>query len=248
MTTDTRRAELRRAFDDFAHSRDRAVRDRLVEEHLGIAVHLARRFSGRGEALDDLVQVASLALVGAVERFDPGRGVEFSTFATRTILGELKRHFRDRGWFVRAPRRVQELYLQVGEAAAALNQELGRSPTIDEIAARVGAREDDVIEALEAGQAYRAGSLDAVGPDGETLHARIGHDDLGFGHAEDRVALAPALALLPRRERTIVELRFVDGLIQLQIAERMGISQMHVSRLLAKSLQAMRDVCAPASA
>ena len=171
-TSDSRRAVLRQLFVEYAQSRDRALRDRLVEEHLGIAVHLARRFSGRGEALDDLVQVASLAVVGAVERFDPTRGVEFSTFATRTVLGELKRHFRDKGWFVRAPRRVQELYLQVGEASAALNQELGRSPTIHEIAGRIGAREDDVIEALEAGQSYRAGSLDAVGPDGEALETR----------------------------------------------------------------------------
>ena len=233
-------AELRRAFVAFAHSCDQDVRDALVAQHLGIAVHLARRFTGRGEPFDDLVQVASLALVGAVDRFDPDRGVEFSTFATRTILGELKRHFRDKGWFVRAPRRVQELYLNVKDAASSLDQELGRSPTIPEIAARVGAGEDDVIEALEAGRGYRAGSLDAVGPDGDTLADRVGRPDPGFSEAEDRTLLAPALARLPRRERAIVEWRFVDGLTQLEIAERLGISQMHVSRLLAKVLAQLR--------
>ena len=234
------RSEWRELFAEFAESRDVVLRDRLVEGHLGIAVHLARRFAGRGEQLDDLIQVASVALLGAVERFDPSRGIEFSTFATRTILGELKRHFRDKGWFVRAPRRVQELYLNIGEANNALSQRLGRSPTIREISGAVGASEDDVIEALEAGHGYRAASLDAPGPEGETLADRVGNPDAALVASEDRLFLDPALKRLPARQRAIVEMRFVDGLTQLQIAERIGISQMHVSRLLKKSLEALR--------
>ncbi|HTT86067.1 MAG TPA: SigB/SigF/SigG family RNA polymerase sigma factor [Acidimicrobiales bacterium] len=238
--TDDGRAELREAFVAFARTRDPEVRARLVEAHLGLAGHLARRFAGRGEPHDDLVQVGSVALVKAVDRFDPDRGVEFSTFATRTILGELKRHFRDKGWFVRAPRRVQELYLQIGQVTSTLTQELGRSPTIRETAGAANASEDDVIEALEAGQAYRSGSLDAVGPEGEALGERLGEDDAGFRAAEDRAFLLPALAALPERERVIVHLRFVEGLTQSEIARRVGVSQMHVSRLLGRSIQSLR--------
>jgi RNA polymerase sigma-B factor len=239
-TTRASRPDWRDVFVEFAQTRDVALRDRLVEGHVGIAIHLARRFAGRGEPTDDLVQVASMALLGAVERFDPSRGIEFSTFATRTILGELKRHFRDKGWFVRAPRRVQELYLNIGETTNALSQRLGRSPTIREIAGAVGASEDDVIEALEAGHGYRAASLDAPGPEGETLADRVGKPDPELGASEDRLFLGPALERLPARQRAIVEMRFVGGLTQLQIAERIGISQMHVSRLLKKSLEALR--------
>ncbi|HTZ07870.1 MAG TPA: SigB/SigF/SigG family RNA polymerase sigma factor [Acidimicrobiales bacterium] len=244
MSDDVQRLALRDAFVEFSRTRDTSVRERLIEAHLGLANHLARRFTGRGEPFDDLLQVASLALVKAVDRFDPERGVEFSTFATRTILGELKRHFRDKGWFVRAPRRVQELYLQVGHEVGALTQELGRPPTIAEIAAAAGVGEDDVIEALEAGQAYRSGSLDAVGPEGDALADRLGSEDAALGGAEDRVFLSPALDLLPARERTIVRLRFVEGLTQSEIAKHIGISQMHVSRLLNRSLDVLRRAIA----
>jgi RNA polymerase sigma-B factor len=208
---------------------------------MGLAGHLARRFSGRGEPYDDLLQVGSLALVKAVDRFDPERGVEFSTFATRTIMGELKRHFRDRGWFVRAPRRVQELYLQIGEAISTLTQELGRSPTIREMASATGVGEDDVIEALEAGQGYRSGSLDVVGPEGETFGERIGSDDKALEDAERRAFLLPALDQLPARDRFILRLRFVDGLTQSEIAKQVGMSQMHISRLLSRSLEILRE-------
>src|SRR5579863_1553884 len=177
MVDETQRAHLRQAFADFARSRDDQLRAELIEAHLGLAGHLARRFAGRGEPHDDLFQVASMALVKAVDRFDPSMGVEFSTFATRAILGELKRHFRDKSWFVRAPRRLQELYLRVGEVTGALGQELGRSPTIGEIARAVDASEDDVIEALEAGHGYRAASLDAPLPEGDTLAERVGSAD-----------------------------------------------------------------------
>ena len=203
-------------------------------------MHLARRFTGRGEPEDDLVQVASMALVGAVERFDPSLGVEFSTFATRTILGELKRHFRDKGWFVRAPRRVQELYLAVGDVTGRLGQQLGRSPTIGEIARALDASEDDVIEALEAGHAYRAASLDAPQAEGDTMAERVGTADPQFAVSDDRLFLAPALDQLPARERAIVEMRFLGGMTQSQIAAHVGISQMHVSRLLKRSLDTFR--------
>jgi RNA polymerase sigma-B factor len=235
------KAELRQAFETYARTRAPDVRDHLIEAHLGLAAHLARRFAGRGEPYDDLVQVASMALVKAVDRFDPERGVEFTTFATRTVLGELKRHFRDRGWFVRAPRRVQELYLQVGQVVGTLTQELGRSPTIREIAAGAGVGEDDIIEALEAGQGYRSGSLDVVGPEGDTFGERLGADDEALTDAERRAYLSPALDQLPPRDRFILKLRFVDGLTQSEIAKHVGMSQMHISRLLSRSLQSLRE-------
>jgi RNA polymerase sigma-B factor len=236
-----RREEVKEDFATYASTRDNDVRTRLIEAHLGLAEHLARRFMHRGEAYDDLVQVSSLALVKAVDRFDPERGVEFTTFATRTIIGELKRHFRDRGWAVRAPRRIQELYLHIGQAIATLSQEKGRSPSIKEIAISTGATEDEVIEALEAGQGYRSASLDAPGPDGEALGSRLGVNDAAFSDAEHRAALSPHLARLPERDRQILILRFVEGLTQSEIADRIGISQMHVSRLLSRSLTALRS-------
>ena len=216
------------------------MRDELVTEHLGLAHQLARRFSNRGETYDDLVQVASMAIIKSVDRFDPGRGVAFSTFATRTVIGELKRHFRDRGWAVRAPRRIQELYLELGHAISSLSQELGRSPTIAELAATTGATEEAVLEALEAGQGYRTASIDVPDRQEEALANRIGADDAKFAGVDDRSVLAPALAKLPERERAILGLRFVDGLTQSEIAKRIGVSQMHVSRLLASSLEQLR--------
>lgn len=240
------RDELRALFVEFAARRDEGVRATLIEAHIGLAEHLARRFTHRGEPYDDLVQVSSLGLIKAVDRFDPERGVEFTTYATKTILGELKRHFRDKGWAIRAPRRVQELYLHLGQAIGQLSQELGRSPTIKELAHETGASEDDVIEALEAGQAYRSASLDGAGPDEEGLGARLGVEDERFGDAEWRAVLLPHLEELAPRDREILRLRFVDGLTQSEIASRIGISQMHVSRLLTRSLNALRQACAGA--
>ncbi|HLX89247.1 MAG TPA: SigB/SigF/SigG family RNA polymerase sigma factor [Acidimicrobiales bacterium] len=240
------RNELRALFTEFAEHRDEAVRATLIEAHVGLAEHLARRFTHRGEPYDDLVQVGSLGLIKAVDRFDPERGVEFTTYATKTILGELKRHFRDKGWAIRAPRRIQELYLHLGQAIAQLSQDLGRSPTIKELAQETGASEDDVIEALEAGQAYRSASLDGAGPDEESLGARLGEEDSGFGDAEWRAVLLPHIGTLAPRDREILFMRFVGGLTQSEIADRIGISQMHVSRLLTRSLQALRQACASA--
>lgn len=240
------RDELRALFVEFAHGRDETVRATLIESHIGLAEHLARRFTHRGEPYDDLVQVSSLGLIKAVDRFDPERGVEFTTYATKTILGELKRHFRDKGWAIRAPRRVQELYLHLGQAVGQLSQELGRSPTIRELAVHTDASEDDVIEALEAGQAYRSASLDSAGPDEEGLSSRLGVDDENFGDAEWRAVLSPHLETLSERDRRIIRLRFSEGLTQSEIASRIGISQMHVSRLLSRSLQLLRQACLPA--
>jgi RNA polymerase sigma-B factor len=243
------RNELRAKFDEFATSRDETLRDQLVSAHLGLAEYLARRFANRGEPLDDLVQVASIGLVKAVDRFDPERAVEFSTYATHTIVGELKRHFRDKGWAVRAPRRLQELYLRLGQAVAELSQQLGRSPTVAELARELGSSEEEVLEATEAGQAYRFASLDAPapGPDDEgsaTLASQLGEYDATMAAAEDRAALSPLLANLPEREQRILYLRFFQGLTQSEIATQLGISQMHVSRLLARSLSQLRSVAA----
>jgi RNA polymerase sigma-B factor len=235
-----RRQELREQFATYAVTREPALRDELVSAYLGLAEYLARRFANRGEPLDDLVQVASLGLLKALDRFDPDRGVEFSTYATHTIVGELKRHFRDKGWSIRAPRRMQELYLRLGKVVASMGQELGRSPTIAELAMEVKVSEEEVLEALEAGQAYRTASLDVATEEGESLATRLGGEDPSLEDAERRATLSPLLAQLLPRERLILQLRFFDGLTQSEIANRLQISQMHVSRLLARSLAQLR--------
>jgi RNA polymerase sigma-B factor len=230
-------------FEAYRRTGDRRLRDDLVEEHAPLAQFLARRFANRGEPIDDLVQVALVGLLKAVERFDPGRGLQFSTFATPTILGELKRHFRDRGWAVRVPRRIQELHLQLGRIVASLGQEQGRSPTPREVAERAGVSEEEVLEAMEAGSLYRLVSLDGPATrddEASELVSGLGEDDPEFEQIERRAELDVMLGALPDRERRIVELRFFDGLTQSEIAERVGVSQMHVSRLLARSLEMLR--------
>ncbi|HLK46147.1 MAG TPA: SigB/SigF/SigG family RNA polymerase sigma factor [Acidimicrobiales bacterium] len=228
---------------EYARTRDQRLRDELITIHVGLVEQLAKRFANRSEPLDDLVQAGSIGLIKAVEGFDPDLGFEFAAYATKTIVGELKRHFRDKGWSVRAPRRVQELYLNLGQIVEELSQRLGRSPTVRELATETGVSEDAVLEALEAGHAYRSTSLDSPGPEGETLGNRLGTDDLEFDKAEDRAVLLPHLAALPARERLILKLRFVDDLTQSEIAARVGLSQMHVSRLLARSLAMLHDAC-----
>jgi RNA polymerase sigma-B factor len=235
----------REQFVEFAQTRDEQLRNKLVESHLELAHRLARRFVNRGENYEDLVQVASLALLKAVERFDPERGVDFSTFATQTVIGELKRHLRDRGWSIRAPRRVQELYLALGPATELLTQSNGRPPTIAELAEAMDSNEEAVLEAIEAGQSYRVSSIDAPGRQDGALSTRLGQVDAGIAGAEDRLLLAISLADLTERERTILRLRFADGLTQSAIAERIGLSQMHVSRLLATSLAKLRKALGP---
>jgi RNA polymerase sigma-B factor len=227
-------------FRRYRRSRDRDLRNALVQEHAGLAEALARRMTGRGEPFDDLRQVAMVGLLKAVERFDPDRGVRFTSFATPTILGELKRHFRDRGWAVRVPRRVQELHLAIRDTTATLTQELGRPPKPAEIAARAGFAEEDVIESMEAGGMYRLASLDgSTERDEWEPSAWVGAHDAGLQAVEDRMTLETLLALLPDREREIMRLRFFEGHTQSQIAAEVGVSQMHVSRLINRSIDTL---------
>jgi RNA polymerase sigma-B factor len=220
------------------------ARARLIELYLPLAKYLAQRFRNRGEPLDDLVQVANLGLVKAVDGFDPDRGVAFPGYAIPMITGELKRHFRDKCWDVRVPRRVQEIRLQISRVTEELTHALGRSPTVADLAARLAATEEEVIEGLEAGRAYRSLSLEApVHGTGEGVTALgdlLGDTDRDLEQAETREALRPLLARLPARERKIVTLRFFGNLTQSQIAAEVGISQMHVSRLLAGALNKLR--------
>ncbi len=237
------RDDLRRKFREYADTKDPALREELVTAHIGLAEYLARRFTNRGEPLDDLVQVAATGLIKAVDRFEPERGLEFSTYATHTIVGELKRHFRDKGWAVRVPRRMQELHLRLSTLVSTLNQHLGRAPTVAEIATAAGVSEEEVLEALEAGQAYRFTSLDAPVPGEEagSLASTLGDDDEQMTDVEHRVALSPLIHKLPARQQKILHLRFFEGLTQSEIASRLQISQMHVSRLLARSLAVLRE-------
>jgi RNA polymerase sigma-B factor len=223
-----------------------AARDELVAMYRPLAEYLARRFYGRGEPLDDLIQVASIGLIKAIDRFDLERGVKFSTYATATIVGELKRHFRDKGWALRVPRRLQESGLKVGRAVTDLYQDLGRAPTIREIASRTDLSEEEVLEAMETAHAYSTASLDAPTDDeGATSAQKLGAEDDTYELLESWTSVAPALRELPGRERRILYLRFFRGLTQTQIAEVLGISQMHVSRLLSRTLRQLREAVGP---
>ncbi|WP_076812190.1 RNA polymerase sigma factor SigF [Pseudofrankia asymbiotica] len=219
------------------------IRDQLVRMHLPLVEYLARRFRNRGEPLDDLVQVATIGLIKSVDRFDPERGVEFSTYATPTIVGEIKRHFRDKGWAIRVPRRLQELKLSLTKATSELSQKLGRSPTVAEIAAHLEMSEEEVLEGLESANAYSAVSLDAPdsGDDESPAVAdTLGVQDESLEGVEYRESLKPLLEKLPPREKRILLLRFFGNMTQSQIATELGISQMHVSRLLARTLAQLR--------
>ncbi len=221
-----------------------AVRADLVRLHLPLVEHLARRFRNRGEPLDDLVQVGTIGLIKAVDRFDLQRGVEFSTYATPTIVGEIKRWFRDKGWSIRVPRRLQELRLSLVTATGELTQELGRSPTVAELANRLSISEDEILEGLESANAYSTVSLDAPESatwDGPSVGEALGEDDDALATVEFRESLRPLLAALAPRERRIVVLRFFRQMTQTQIAAEVGMSQMHVSRLLARSLATLRE-------
>jgi RNA polymerase sigma-B factor len=220
------------------------LRDQLVELHLPLVEYLARRFRNRGEMLDDLVQVATIGLIKSVDRFDLERGVEFSTYATPTIVGEIKRHFRDKGWAIRVPRRLQELKLALTKATSELSQKNGRAPTVAELAGHLGLSEEEVLEGLESANAYSAVSLDA--PDGGDDDSPAVADSLGMVDealegVEYRESLKPLLERLPAREKRILMLRFFGGMTQSQIAGELGISQMHVSRLLARTLAQLRE-------
>ena len=220
------------------------VRDELVEMHLPLVEYLARRFRNRGEPLDDLVQVATIGLIKSVDRFDLERGVEFSTYATPTIVGEIKRHFRDKGWAIRVPRRLQELKLSLTKATSELSQKNGRAPTVAELAQHLEMTEEEVLEGLESANAYSAVSLDApdTGDDDSPAVAdSLGTTDESLEGVEYRESLKPLLEKLPPREKKILLLRFFGNMTQSQIAGELGISQMHVSRLLARTLARLRE-------
>jgi RNA polymerase sigma-B factor len=222
---------------------DASARDELIERYMPLARSLALRYRRASEPLDDLVQVASVGLVKAVDRWDPDRGLAFSSYAVPTILGEIKRHFRAKGWAIRVPRRLQELRMSIGKASADLSQELGRSPTAAELATRLGVEVEEVLEGLESANAYATLSLDA-GDDAEdspgSMLDTLGEDDEGLAHVEIRESIKPLIETLPARERRILLLRFFRGMTQSQIAAEIGVSQMHVSRLLSRTLDHLR--------
>jgi RNA polymerase sigma-B factor len=238
----TDRDVARAHLDDLlARRNEPGAQDELVRLHAPLVDYLARRFAGRGEPLDDLTQVANIGLLKALERFDADRGVAFATYATPTIIGELKRHFRDRGWAIRVPRRLQELGLRLRTLSAAATQELGRAPTVAELAERADVTEEDVLDALDAMQAYATTSLDApLDDDGHGIADSLGSEDESLELLVRWHSVADAIGNLPERERRILGMRFIKGLTQSEIAAEIGISQMHVSRLLVRTLAELR--------
>jgi RNA polymerase sigma-B factor len=225
---------------------DLQAREQLIEQYMSLVRSLARRYSYRGEQLEDLVQIGAIGLIKAIDRFDIDRGVELTTYATPNIIGEIKRHFRDKGWSVRVPRGLQELNVRLSRLIEQLTVQLGRSPTIGELASAAGVEEEDVLEALESGRAYSSISLSSGGSasdedgDLDPLES-IGTEEHAYEVSEDRAVLAPGFRVLDERERRILHLRFFRGLTQSQIAQQVGISQMHVSRLIRRSLEKIRD-------
>jgi RNA polymerase sigma-B factor len=226
-----------------AHSGDQEARDQLVQRFLPLARQLARRYQRGGEALDDLIQVASLGLLKAIDRFDPSRTTAFSSFAVPTILGELKRHFRDKGWSVRVPRDLQELTVRLEPTTEELTREHGRAPTTSELAERLGVTIEQLLEAREAAGAYRAVSLDRPrddDEDGDGLGAGFGVEDVGFSEAEDAATVEHLMRVLSDREREVLRLRFAEDLTQAEIGARIGVSQMHVSRIIRQAITQLR--------
>jgi RNA polymerase sigma-B factor len=224
---------------------DLRAREQLIEQYMSLVRSLARRYSYRGEQLEDLVQIGAIGLIKAIDRFDLERGVELTTYATPNIIGEIKRHFRDKGWAVRVPRGLQELNVQLSRLVEQLTVQFGRSPTIPELAKAAGVEEEEVLEALESGRAYTSLSLSVGGGGGDDDDLdpleSLGTDEHQYEVSEDRAVLAPGFKALDERERKILQLRFFDGLTQSQIAQQVGISQMHVSRLIRRSLEKIRE-------
>ena len=227
---------------------DLQAREQLIEQYMSLVRSLARRYSYRGEQLEDLVQIGAIGLIKAIDRFDLERGVELTTYATPNIIGEIKRHFRDKGWAVRVPRGLQELNVQLSRLVEQLTVQLARSPTIPELAKAAGVEEEEVLEALESGRAYTSLSLSVGGGGGDDDDLdpleSLGTEEHQYEVSEDRAVLAPGFKALDERERKILQLRFFDGLTQSQIAQQVGISQMHVSRLIRRSLEKIRETIA----
>jgi RNA polymerase sigma-B factor len=245
----SRAREDRRLLERLHRHGDPAARDALVERFLPLARQLARRYQHGGEQLDDLVQVASLGLLKAIDRFDPARETAFSSFAVPTILGELKRHFRDKGWAVRVPRDLQELAVRVDRVTDELSRDLGRAPSIAEIAEHIGTTAEQVLEAREAAAAYRAVSLDRSRDDDDEADSgmaeSVGIEDPGFGVAENAATVERLMRVLSQREREVLRLRFAEDLTQSEIGARVGVSQMHVSRLIRHAVSQLREAAEP---
>ncbi len=243
MAPDQARGEDRELLRRYHDDGDTTAREELIERHLPLVRSLARRYSGRGEALEDIEQVGAIGLIKAIDRFDLDREVSLATYATPNIVGEIKRHFRDKGWAIRVPRALQELNASMSGAIERLTGRLARSPSIAEIAEELKTTPEEVLEAMEVGSAYSTVSL-STGPSGDEEIdplETIGDEDEEYERSEQRAALEPALDRLAPREREILRMRFEEGLPQTQIAQRVGLSQMHVSRLIRKSLQVMRE-------
>ena len=244
------RAAERRLFARFQRDGDRAARDALVERYLPLARQLALRYARSNEPIDDLIQVASVGLLKAIDRFDPTRATAFSSFAVPTMLGELKRHFRDKGWLVRVPRGLQELAVGVERVSDDLGSELGRAPTSDEIARRIGVPTEQVLDAREAAAAYRPVSLDRPrdgAEAGEDLVDVIGVEDPGYRLADGAATVAGLMDVLSDREREILRLRFDEDLTQSEIGARVGLSQMHVSRVIRHAIALLHEAAEPAT-
>ena len=239
----------RELFRRYKEQGDMEAREQLVMSHLNLVRFLANKFKNRGEPLDDLVQVGYLGLIKAIDRFDPSRGLEFTTFATPTIMGEIKRHFRDKGWSVRVPRRLQELSAKVNQATDALTTELQRSPSIAEVAAYLDATPDEVLEAMESSSAYSSVPLEAPGgaeaDDTPSVLDRYATEDSDLAFTDDRLVIEEALEGFSPREREVIDLRFLKGMTQIEIAEQLGISQVQVSRLLRRTLKKIQDKIDP---
>lgn len=225
------------------------AREKLVMSHLNLVRFIVNKFKNRGEPIDDLVQVGYLGLLKAIDRFDPSRGLEFTTFATPTIMGEIKRHFRDKGWSVRVPRRLQELSAKVNQATDTLTSQLQRSPTVAEIADYLDATVDEVLEAMESSSAYSSVSLEAPSgtddDDTPSVIDRYATEDSDLAFTDDRIIIEEALASFSPREREVIEMRFLKGMTQIEIAEKLGISQVQVSRLLRRTLKKIQDKIDP---
>ncbi len=233
-------------FEEYHRTHDPEVRERLILAHTNLVRYLARKFANRGEPIEDLVQVGMIGLMNAVDRFDPTRGIRFATYATPTIVGEIRRHFRDRGWAVKVPRRLQELSLAANKAVEDLTQELDRAPTVREIADRLEVGEPEALEAMELGELYELPSLDSeLGEESDdsrgVLGDYVGRLDEELERFERRARMGQALQTLPQRERMIIEMRFFENLSQTEVARRLKISQMHVSRLQQRALAKLRD-------
>lgn len=236
-------------FRRYKEEGDVEAREKLVMSHMNLVRFLANKFKNRGEPLDDLIQVGYLGLLKAIDRFDPSRGLEFTTYATPTIMGEVKRHFRDKGWSVRVPRRLQELSAKVNQATDVLTTELQRSPKIEEIAEYLDASVDEVLEAMESSSAYSSVPLEGTGnndnDDAPSVLDRYATEDSALNFTDDRLIIEEALKGFSPREREVIDLRFLQGMTQIEIAEQLGISQVQVSRLLRRTLKKIQDKIDP---